>query len=299
MLKINHITHAFHDKIILDDVSFEAHPGEIIGLVAPNGTGKTTLLNILMDFLNPQEGKVTVEKEDDATLDYSSIKRKVAMHENIVFLPELEDLYGELSGLDHLELYAKLWSHSTDHVPDIIDKLNIDSYVRDRVNTYSLGMRQRLCFAMLLCANPPIMLMDEVMNGLDPDNVTLLTEILIELKQAGKIIIFASHLLDNLDIYSDRIVFMQEGQVTFLDDQLTKQTFIKINVQNTSKKQLEKQGLWSEDTRLFGNHLLAIPTANKTQETIGNITEMALKAGYTELEIGQIGTQEWYDEFYD
>lgn len=298
MLKINQITQAFGDKVILDDVSFEAHSREIIGLVAPNGTGKTTLLNILMDFLSPQEGKITIEK-DNETIDYSSIKSKVTMHENIIFLPELEDLYGQLSGLDHLKLYAKLWGESTERVPEIIEKLNIDSYVRDRVSTYSLGMRQRLCFAMLLCANPPIMLMDEVMNGLDPDNVTLLTNILIELKQEGKIILIASHLLDNLDIYVDRVAFMKEGKLKFLDEELTKQSYLKVEVGSSSKEQLLIEDLWAEDAHIFGDHLLAIPIKNKSEKEMAQWIEKFLKNGYSDFSINSIGTSEWYEEFYE
>lgn len=297
MLKVQKISHAFGENVILENVNFEATPGEIIGLVAPNGTGKTTLLNILMNFINPQDGKVTIEKEGK-TLDYSTINSKVEMHKNIIFLPELEDLYGQLTGLDHLELYAKLWGETSLEVSAIIEKLNIDSYVHTRVSTYSLGMRQRLCFAMLLCANPPIMLMDEVMNGLDPDNVTLLTEILIDLKNSGKVILIASHLLDNLDIYADRILFMKDAQLTFLDVELTKQTFIKIKIENTSEKELKKQGVWTKDARLFGEDLLALPTKDLADTEIANIVSKSLKAGHSAIQIDQVGTQEWYDEFY-
>ncbi|HLR92772.1 MAG TPA: ABC transporter ATP-binding protein [Atopostipes sp.] len=297
MLKVNNVSHAFGENQILDNVSFEANQGDIIGLVAPNGTGKTTLLNILMNFLSPQDGHVSIALENEE-LDYSTIKRSVQMHRQIIFLPELEDLYDQMTGRDHLELYAKLWQKTTDHVPGIIEKLNIDSYVNNKVHTYSLGMRQRLSFAMLLCADPPIMLMDEVMNGLDPDNIDLLTGILLELRENGKVILIASHLLDNLDIYATRVMFLKDGQVVFLDDELTQQPFLKIEVGETSQEELSKKELWPEGSHLFENHLLAIPVKDKNEQEVSTLVERALINGFTKLSIGQVGTSEWYGEFY-
>ncbi|MDN6167206.1 MAG: ATP-binding cassette domain-containing protein, partial [Tetragenococcus koreensis] len=88
----------------------------------------------------------------------------------------------ELSGRDHINLYSALWEEDKSHGQAVIERLNMESYVNRPVDTYSLGMKQRLCFAMLLSANSPVMLMDEVMNGLDPDNVDLITNILMDFR---------------------------------------------------------------------------------------------------------------------
>ena len=213
MLKVNHLKQAFGENIIFDDVSFSLKAGEIIGLVAPNGTGKSTLLHILMNFLRPDSGEVMIH-EEDTIYDYTSEKNEVEMHKRISFLPELDHLYMDLTGRDHLNYYARLWTGSTEVVQQVIARLDIISYVDTKVRTYSLGMRQRLAFAMVLAADTPIMLMDEVINGLDPDNVRLITDILIELKEQNKTIIIASHLLENLDMYADRVMFLKNGKMT-------------------------------------------------------------------------------------
>ena len=104
MLKINNVNKSFGDKVVLKGVDFEAAPGEIIGLVAPNGTGKSTLLNIMMNFISPDSGKVSIKDQ----YDYSSKKNEIKMHEHLTFLSELNDFYAELSGVEHLKLYSKM-----------------------------------------------------------------------------------------------------------------------------------------------------------------------------------------------
>lgn len=243
MLEVKNLNHAFGENVILDDVSFKLEQGEIIGLVAPNGTGKTTLLHILMNFLRPDEGEVSIEV-DDKIYNYTSEKNEVEMRKHISFLPELEHLYMDLSGRDHLEYYARLWTGAIDNVEHVINRLQISSYVDTKVRTYSLGMRQRLAFAMMLCADTPIMLMDEVMNGLDPDNVLLITNILLELKEKNKIIIIASHLLDNLDIYVDQVMFIKDSEVILRKQDKTNEwarQYLKVLVATEKMNRLKKK----------------------------------------------------------
>ncbi|MDZ7835433.1 MAG: ABC transporter ATP-binding protein [Alkalibacterium sp.] len=161
MLHIKNVSQSFGQNVVLDNISITIEKGEIIGLVAPNGTGKTTLLNIIMNFLSPDEGEVIYGK----SLDYSTKKNEIEMRRHLSFLPEIDDLYQELTGIEHINYYASLWNQSTSDVEEIIDRLNMSHYVKNTVKTYSLGMRQRLCFAMILAADTDVMLMDEVMNG--------------------------------------------------------------------------------------------------------------------------------------
>src|SRR5699024_11077270 len=147
--KIQQLSKSFGDKVILDNISFTAEKGEIIGLVAPNGTGKSTLLNIIMNYHSPDNGRVRVDNE----YDYSSNKNEIEMHKHISFLAEMYDLYGDCSGLDHLQLYSKLWQNWTGDIPQIVERLLMGHYAKKHVRTYSLGMKQRLCFAMFLAAD--------------------------------------------------------------------------------------------------------------------------------------------------
>lgn len=296
MLEIKHITQSFGKNTVLDDLTLTIEQGEIVGLVAPNGTGKTTLLNIIMNFLKPDEGEVTFKGK----LNYSTKRKEVKMHRQLSFLPEIDDLYQELSGKEHISYYARLWKKSTKEVDAIIDRLGMAYYVKNSVRTYSLGMRQRLCFAMILAADTEVMLMDEVMNGLDPDNVDLLTRELIQLKAQGKIIIIASHLLSNLDLYSDRVLFLKDGQVALEKTQGTKDETLYIKVPAT-EKQVEalKEVRWfPEKTRHFSKSLLCVPTEKMCPEEVGEWISYFYKQGHTQATIGPIGSSEWYSELY-
>lgn len=299
MLKITNINKTFGDKIVLKGVDFEATPGEIIGLVAPNGTGKSTLLNIIMNFLSPDSGRISIKDK----YDYSTKKNEIKMHEHLTFLPELNDLYEELSGVEHLKLYSKMWKKDTKRIREITARLKMDHYVKKPVRTYSLGMRQRLAFAMVLAADSEIMLMDEVMNGLDPDNVSLLTEILIELKAQGKIILIASHLLDNLDLYADRILFFRDGNILLetrdrVDDPL-EDTFIKVPLTTNRYNELKQQVAFPEKSQFIAEKILAIPLASLNKEEVSQWMSFFIDAGELNITIGQIGTAEWYEEFYN
>lgn len=299
MLKIQNINKSFGEKVVLKGIDFEAAPGEIIGLVAPNGTGKSTLLNIIMNFISPDSGRVSINDQ----YDYSSKKNEIKMHEYLTFLPELNDLYEELSGTEHLKLYSKMWKKDVKRIAKITQRLKMDHYVKKPVRTYSLGMRQRLAFAMMLAADSDIMLMDEVMNGLDPDNVALLTEILIELKGQGKIILIASHLLDNLDLYADRILFFRDGNILLeTRDKVEKpleETFIKVPLTLDRYNELKKQATFPEGNRLIAGKVLALPVKDLSKEDISQWISFFMDQGELAITIGQIGTAEWYEEFYN
>lgn len=117
-----------------------------------------------------------------------------------------------------MNIYHQMWSRTSIDPDEVIERLNIAHYVKNKTGQYSLGMRQRLCFAMQIVANTPYMLMDEVMNGLDPDNVELISKLLEEKKKEGKIIIIASHLLENLEKYADQIFFLKDGGFIYSRD---------------------------------------------------------------------------------
>lgn len=294
MLHIKEVSHRYGTHAVLEQVNFTGHPGEILGLVAPNGAGKTTLLHIIMNFVTPTSGKVEWITATE-TLDYQSEKSTVAMHRVLSYLPEIEDLYTELSGTDHLRLYTSLWDEDKEHTATVIERLQMASYVHRPVHTYSLGMKQRLCFAMLLCANTPVMLMDEVMNGLDPDNVELITGILMDLKAAGKLIFIASHLLDNLDLYADRLLFIKETELIILDES-DSSLFLKIEVGNQSEQELRTMDLWTDAAELLSSGVLLLPI--DSYEAANDWVVQALKQGFHKQTIGSLGASEWYEKFY-
>lgn len=211
MIELQNITVAYGKQQVLTNLTLTLNSGQIIGLVAPNGTGKSTFLHLLLNFIPPQSGKLLINQ----TLTYGSPKANRNIYQLITILPALEDLYPDLTGYEHLRLYQRLWQQPSSHLPQIIETLDMSSFLKLPVRRYSYGMRQRLALGMQLATNSPIMLMDEVMNGLDPSLVATVSQLLKDLAKEGKLIVIASHLLDNLEEISQRILFLNDQQVAY------------------------------------------------------------------------------------
>ena len=294
MLKIKDITVAFGANVVLENLSLTAEEGQIIGLVAPNGMGKSTLFNVIANYVKPTEGEVIFFGKDK----YGSEKKELKIRQYLSFLPEQKDLFEQLSGVDHLKLYANMWQKTDKHVDQIIDDLNMGHYVKQKVYTYSLGMRQRLCFAMMLAANTPIMLMDEVMNGLDVSNVILITKHLERLRKEKKLIFIASHLLDNLDLYADRVLFLKDRKIIHdkkLDEE--KELYLKIPMSAQEYNQCKATYELPEEHIYIAKRLVAIPLESIKEEQ-NQWIERFMPYAESNITIGPLGTHEQYERYY-
>lgn len=279
----------------MNKLSLTAKEGEIIGLVAPNGTGKTTLFHVISNFLKPNSGTVIFGDK----LEYKTEKDELSIRKMLVSFPDQSDLFEELTGVDHLNLYGNMWKGTTKHVPEIVAQLNMTGYVKKKVRTYSLGMRQRLCFAMMVATDTPIMLMDEVMNGLDISNVALISEHLIEMKANNKLIFVASHLLENLDLYADRVLFLKDGGI--IHEQRmneTKDDYLKIELERSEYEQLSQHFQLPDGHLYLANHLCCIPISKLTFSEQAQWIEKMLQYKGKEITIGPLGTIEYYEQYY-
>lgn len=181
--------------------------GDFVGIVAPHGTGKNTLLRLILNDRLPTSGQVVL----DGTT-YGSTKHTLAMHRTMCLFPVTDDLYPDLSGQAHLAYYARLWHNTTKSVKTINCALDMQDYVQLPVRTYYMGMKQRLCFGMVMAAHTPIMSLDEYLNGLDTIHVARMSQILRGLRAEGQLIITVSHSLNNLTGYADYLVYLRDGQ---------------------------------------------------------------------------------------
>ena len=206
MLNISISQFSYWEKEVLKDIHIQIDKPRIIGLVAPNGTGKSTLIEIIAGNLNNRDVSVLLDDKNYKN-HYLEMKRK------IVRMCNQDDLYSDLTGLQHLQFYAEMWNIKPSFVDEVVSKLQMAEYISNKVSSYSLGMKQRLCFALVVVTNCEVMLLDEVMNGLDPDNVQLISNVLQSLKNEGKIIIIASHLLNNLNSIADEVYFLKDKRI--------------------------------------------------------------------------------------
>ncbi|MDE7056109.1 MAG: ABC transporter ATP-binding protein [Lactobacillus sp.] len=288
MLKIKHVTLSFGKKNIFNDLSLDFEEGEIVGLVAPNGTGKSTLINIILNNLTPQAGFV----------EYNGLRYKkehdiVKLHKEICAFPDQSDLFSFMTGRDHLNLYANLWNNSRVSINEIINELNMNAYVDQKVETYSLGMKQRLCFAMVVSADTPVMLLDEVMNGLDPENVSLVSKILVKLKEKKKTIIMASHLLQNLQTYADRILFLKDGGVIQdFDNRKQNSQYLKVR----ASLEISKLLIHLKYEKL-SDGLILIPISENNAGVLEKVTAELLQHNVS-FSVGRISIENLFDKIY-
>lgn len=294
-LEVKNISVSYGDFEVLKNISFKIHKGQLIGLVAPNGTGKTTLFNAIMRFIPVTTGKIYVENEEYGVSDEDVL----ALHRKITFFPDQADLYPNFTGREHIEMYAQIWSGRENEVVEIIDRLEMVDYVDRKVQEYSLGMKQRLCFAMMVAADTPIMLMDEVMNGLDPENVSLVSDILIELRKESKIIIIASHLLDNLDEYADQVLFLKDKELYQINNlNEPRPLYYKVTADKRKIKELEDKKFLTENTIYLSNAILCIPIEDLDKDMEEDLFTQLRSMTVDRIEIAPLGTAEYYSHIY-
>lgn len=299
MIELKNIGVHFSSRVILKDVSVIFNPGEIIGLVAPNGTGKSTLMNVIMNYINPNSGKVILNHK----LEYTNKKNEVKIHQLVSMMPDQGDLYNQISGKEHLKIYSSMWNSNPKLIDSIINELGMASYIDKKTGTYSLGMRQRLCFAMQIVSDTQVMLMDEVMNGLDPTHVELISQILVKKKIEGKTIIVASHLLENLEKYASRIFFMKNGElilVNAISPGFEEREITTVRVKEMTEMTKEKFSKEFPDTnvRSLPNDGTLLDVRGYDSGRLGNIVEFLNENQITEFSFGKITLNDLYSMYY-
>lgn len=232
MLEVHIKSFSYGEKEVLNQIDLYLPPSQIIGLVAPNGVGKSTLIQILSGHLRNNGISVSYQGKNYTT-------DTLFMRQHIVKMPDQSELYDELNGIEHLNFYASMWKVTSGTVQTVIEQLKMEDYIHHKVGEYSLGMRQRLCFALVLVTKADYMLVDEVMNGLDPDNVELISRVLRQLRNEGKTVVMASHLLNNLDSIADKIYFIKEKRIA-LEYSPQKEGIDTLQLTFVSKERFEK-----------------------------------------------------------
>lgn len=299
MIELKEIGVRFSGRDILKDISVVFAPGEIIGLVAPNGTGKSTLMNVMMNYVSPQNGRVIFNKE----LGYTSKKNEVKIHQLISMMPDQSDLYNYLSGREHLKIYSSMWNSDKQLIDQTIAALDMGSYINKKTGTYSLGMRQRLCFAMQIVSDTQMMLMDEVMNGLDPTQVEIISRILEKKKSEGKTIIVASHLLENLEKYADRIFFFKNGELELVSDlspgfEQKELTTVRIEELAESVRDMLKKEFPELTIQTLPNYVTLLDIQGTTSQQLTKVVTFLQEQDVTEFSLRKVSLLDLFSLYY-
>ena len=197
----------FGNRFILQGLDFEAHQGQIIVLAGPNGAGKTTFLRILATLIKPTLGRLVISGflQPDFSLEARS-KLGYLAHQNL--------LYPDLSAEENLRFYGHLFAIEKieDRISLVLELFGLEDRRRDPVRIFSRGMQQRLAIARCILHDPDILLLDEAHTGLDQAGIKSLNDLLIDQAKKGKTIVMASHDLDIVAEYADRVDVLLRGQ---------------------------------------------------------------------------------------
>ena len=204
------LTKRYDEVVAVRDLNLTVEEGEIFGFLGPNGCGKSTTINVLLDYVRPTEGTATVLGRD-------AQEDTLAIHERIGILPDSFDLYDRLSGRKHVQ-FAIDSKGSNEEVDEILDRVGLDFDDAERpAGDYSTGMRQRLALGMALVGDPDLLVLDEPSSGLDPNGVREMRTIINTEADRGTAVFFSSHILSQVEAVCDRVAIMQSGELVAVD----------------------------------------------------------------------------------
>lgn len=207
LLECQDLCKSFGKKQILKNVSFELDEGDILAFIGPNGSGKTTTIKLILGLQGIDKGSVNINGLDIKKDFVKAIEKVGAIVEN-------PDTYMYLSGWDNLKLTANMYKNISDEaIKDIVKLVDLETRIHDKVSKYSLGMRQRLGIARALINKPNILILDEPTNGLDPEGIKDLRNLLKKLAKEGMGILISSHNLAELESFCNKVLIIDNGTI--------------------------------------------------------------------------------------
>ena len=204
------LTYWYGDLVAVDHIDFNVAEGEIFGFLGPNGAGKSTTVKMLTAQMKPKEGKAMV-----LGMDVSKEVRSVQSEIGVCF--ELPNMYEQMSALENLKLFARLFNTKDFDGYDLLKRVDLAGREKERVENYSKGMRQRLMVARALVSKPKILFLDEPTSGLDPSSADGIRDIIRKESQRGATVFLTTHDMMEADELCDRVAFMDEGKLVALD----------------------------------------------------------------------------------
>jgi len=255
MVQVVGLRKTFGHRTVLHGVNFEFSAGEIVGLVGPNGAGKTTIMKVLLGLIATDAGNVRILGQPVSVTTHTVVTQQVGA------LIERPAIYPFLSGWQHLQLMTS----SAKQIAWVVQVLQMESYIHRPAKRYSLGMKQKLGIAMALVNRPRLVILDEPMNGLDPQSVKQLRHLIGQLAGEGTTFLISSHILSELEKIIDTVILIDQGEVLLQRtmaqlQQLARQSLVVRTTENARALQVLLQADYPV-TQRGGNLIVTKPVA--------------------------------------
>ncbi len=204
-IEVLSVSKSYETQLALNEISFSAKKGEIIGFLGPNGAGKSTMMKILTGYISPTKGTVSVSGID-------VLKNPIAAKAKIGYLPEQNPLYQEMYVREYLQFQASIFKVSKETIATVVEDVGLIPEVHKKISQLSKGYQQRVGLAAALIHNPDVLILDEPTTGLDPNQ---LQEIRTLLKKLGKekTILFSTHIMQEVEAVCDRVIIIKKGEL--------------------------------------------------------------------------------------
>ena len=204
-ISVDHVTKRYGEAAVVDDLSFVAEPGRVTGFLGPNGAGKSTTMKILLGLASPNDGRATI-----GGITYGELADPTAIVGASV---EADAFHPGRSGRNHLRIVADATGTPLERVDEVLDLVELSAAAHRRAGAYSLGMKQRLGLATALLCDPPVLVLDEPGNGLDPQGIRTLRNLLRARAAEGNTVFVSSHLLGEVEQLADDVVVVNQGRL--------------------------------------------------------------------------------------
>lgn len=261
VLTVKNLNKSFGRKQVLHKISFSCQSGRIVGLVGANGAGKTTIMKAVLS-LTSSTGEVTIDGQK-STFDHHPVLDEVGA------LIEYPSIYPFMTGRDHLKLFA-IGRNKASEIDDVIAALNMGNYIDTKARSYSLGMKQKLGVAMAFLNNPKFVILDEPMNGLDPQATKELRDLIIAKRDEGVGFLISSHILSELQKLAEDLIIIDHGKIV---QETTMDALLKSNnhfvTVTTTDDVKAKQVLADAGYKLVGDEEVKIQTSS--DDDVANI----------------------------
>ena len=211
MIQVNGLTKDYGARRAIDNLSFDAEQGEIVGFLGPNGAGKTTTMRILTGYMPPTEGTATVA-------GYDILEESLEVRKRVGYLPETVPLYNDMTALEYLKFMANLRRipNPEERAYETLEGVNLKERANSYIGTFSKGMRQRIGLAQALIHRPEVLILDEPTIGLDPAQVVEMRNVIREIGK-DRTVLLSTHILSEAQQICDRVLIINKGKIVTED----------------------------------------------------------------------------------
>ncbi|MGB6083956.1 ATP-binding cassette domain-containing protein [Moheibacter sp.] len=202
---IDKLSKNYGNQKALDSVSFSIKSGEVVGLLGPNGAGKSTLMKSVTGAILPDSGEIKLD-------DFSVLNQPIETKKRIGFLPENNPLYYEMYVREYLKFVADIRNEKKERIEEVIKKVGLTPESHKKIGQLSKGFKQRVGLAQAILSNPEILILDEPTNGLDPNQILEIREVIREIGKS-KTVILSTHIMQEVEALCSRVILLNKGKI--------------------------------------------------------------------------------------